>query len=66
MPFSVHNVYLGAIAAELATAAGREHAWTPLQWALYGGGFVATVVAVVWLSRLARRALGERAPEAKA
>lgn len=30
---------------------------TPLQWTLYGVGFIATVVAVIFLSRLARRAL---------
>jgi uncharacterized membrane protein YdjX (TVP38/TMEM64 family) len=57
IPFSVHNVYLGSIAADLTTLGARDLGRTPLEWALYGGGFVATVVAVLYLNRLARRAL---------
>lgn len=57
IPFSVHNVYLGSLAADLTNLSARNLARTPLQWALYGAGFTATVVAVVYLNRLARRAL---------
>lgn len=57
IPFSVHNVYLGSIAADLSTLGARSADRTPLQWVLYGAGFVAAVVAVVTLNRLARRAL---------
>ncbi|MDZ7581671.1 MAG: TVP38/TMEM64 family protein [Deltaproteobacteria bacterium] len=57
IPFSIHNVYLGSIAADLTTLGARSLGRTPLEWTLYGAGFVATVVAVVYLSRLARRAL---------
>lgn len=57
IPFSVHNVYLGSIAADLSTLGARNVGRTPLEWALYGAGFVAAVTAVVVLSRLARRAL---------
>lgn len=57
IPFSVHNVYLGSIAADVATLGAHHAERTPLQWGLYGGGFLVTVVAVVWISRLARRAL---------
>ena len=57
IPFSVHNVYLGSIAADISTLTVRDLARTPLQWALYGGGFVTTIIAVVWLNRLAQRAL---------
>jgi uncharacterized membrane protein YdjX (TVP38/TMEM64 family) len=57
IPFSLHNVYLGSIAADLATLGARNSERTPLEWALYGGGFVATIAAVVYLNRLARRAL---------
>jgi hypothetical protein len=35
----------------------RETGRTPLEWAVYGAGFVGTVLAVVFLNRLARRAL---------
>lgn len=57
IPFSVHNVYLGSIAADLSTMSARDLGRTPVEWALYGGGFLATVVMVVYLNRLARRAL---------
>lgn len=57
IPFSVHNVYLGSLAADLTTLGTRNLGRTPLQWALYGLGFMATVAAVVYLNRLARRAL---------
>ena len=57
IPFSVHNVYLGSLAADLTTLGARDLGRTPLEWALYGSGFVATVVTVVYLNRLARRAL---------
>lgn len=57
IPFSLHNVYLGSLAADLSTLGVRESARTPLEWAIYGAGFLGTVVAVVFLNRLARRAL---------
>lgn len=56
-PFSVHNVYLGAVAASLATLGERDLGRSPVEWALYGAGFVVTVAAVLYLNRLARRAL---------
>lgn len=56
-PFSVHNVYLGSIAADLATLGERRIGRTPVEWTLYGLGFVATVIAVIYFNRLARRAL---------
>lgn len=57
VPFSLHNVYLGSLAADLVTVDARGYGRTPLEWAIYGIGFVATVVAVIYLNRLARRAL---------
>ncbi|WP_165855660.1 TVP38/TMEM64 family protein [Marinobacter sp. JSM 1782161] len=57
IPFSLHNVYLGSIAADLTTLGVRESARSPLEWTIYGAGFVGTVVAVIFLNRLARRAL---------
>lgn len=50
-------MYLGSIAADLSTLAARNAACTPLEWSLYGAGFIAAVAAVVYLSRMARRAL---------
>lgn len=56
-PFSLHNVYLGSLAADITTLGMRNAERTPLQWTLYGAGFVATLIAVLYLNRLARRAL---------
>lgn len=57
IPFSVHSVYLGSIAADIATLGERNLGRTPTQWTLYGLGFVVTVVIIIYLNRLARRAL---------
>lgn len=57
IPFSIYSVYLGSIAADLSTLGIRNADRTPLEWTLYGAGFIAAVVAIVFLSRLARRAL---------
>lgn len=57
IPFSVHNVYLGSIAADISTLGERSVGRTPLEWGIYGAGFVATVIAVLYLNQLARRAL---------
>ncbi len=51
IPFSIHNVYLGAMAALGVTGA------SPWQWLLYGLGFAATVALVVYFNRMARTAL---------
>jgi uncharacterized membrane protein YdjX (TVP38/TMEM64 family) len=57
IPFSLHNVYLGSIAADLAALSEREIGRTPVEWTLYATGFVATVVAILYFNRLARTAL---------
>lgn len=57
IPLSVHNVYLGSIAADLATLGRRETERTSLEWTLYGIGFAMAVVSVLYLSAWARRAL---------
>ncbi|MGK2943575.1 MAG: TVP38/TMEM64 family protein [Desulfuromonadales bacterium] len=57
IPYSIHNVYLGSIAADITTLGARNLDRTPLEWALYGVGFIVTVVAVIYLNPLARRAL---------
>lgn len=59
IPLSVHNVYLGSIAADLATLGQRNTERTSLEWMLYGVGFVAIILIVVYLNTLARRALSK-------
>ncbi|WP_286220511.1 TVP38/TMEM64 family protein [Marinobacter apostichopi] len=66
IPFSLHNVYLGSLTADLSTLGARETARTPLEWGIYGAGFVGTVAAVVFFNRLARRALARYRVEAQA
>jgi uncharacterized membrane protein YdjX (TVP38/TMEM64 family) len=57
IPLSVHNVYLGSIAADIAMLGTRNSERTPLEWSLYGAGFFVAVGVVIYLSRLARSAL---------
>ncbi|MCA1804190.1 MAG: TVP38/TMEM64 family protein [Xanthomonadaceae bacterium] len=61
IPFSIHNVYLGSIAADITTLGARNLDRSPLEWSLYGAGFIVTVIAVVYLNYLARRALARYA-----
>jgi len=59
LPITLHNVYLGSIAADL-TSLGKMEERTPLQWTFYGMGFVLAVVGVIGLTRMARRALARK------
>lgn len=61
IPFTLYSVYLGSLAADLTTLGTRNAGRSPLEWTLYGAGFVAAVVAVIMLNRLARRALARYA-----
>tara|TARA_R100000687_G_scaffold83699_2_gene89231 strand:+ start:16465 stop:17238 length:774 start_codon:yes stop_codon:yes gene_type:complete len=57
IPFTVHNVYLGSLVADITTfefGAQQRSGW---EWALYLGGFIAAVVVIIYLNRLANRAL---------
>lgn len=65
IPFSLHNVYLGSIAADIATLGAPRAERTPLEWTLYGAGFLATIAALIYLNRLARRALAKYTAEGK-
>lgn len=59
IPLSLHNVYLGSIAADIATLGNRNPERTPLEWSLYGAGFVLIVGVVLYLHRLASRMLAD-------
>ncbi|MDH5526497.1 MAG: TVP38/TMEM64 family protein [Nitrospirota bacterium] len=63
IPFSLNSVYLGSIAADLTTlgAGGRER--TPLEWGLYGAGFLVAVGVLLYLNRMARRAMATTSVE---
>ena len=57
IPFSIHNVYLGSITADLVTLGERHAERAPVEWALYGAGFLATIAIVLYINHLAHRAL---------
>jgi uncharacterized membrane protein YdjX (TVP38/TMEM64 family) len=57
IPLSVHNAYLGSLAADLATLGQRPVERTPWEWTFYGAGLVLVVLSVVVLSLWARQAL---------
>ena len=57
IPYSLHNVYLGSIAADIATLGNRHSDWGALHWAVYALGFVAVIAAALFLNRLAKRVL---------
>ncbi|GAA5442590.1 hypothetical protein Misp06_00764 [Microbulbifer sp. NBRC 101763] len=56
IPLTLHNVYVGSIAADLASL-GKVEERTAVQWTLYIMGFVLAVIALIGLTRMARRAL---------
>ena len=62
-PFSLHNVYLGSIAADISLKGVRNADRSPVEWGLYGAGFLVTVGLVIYLNRLARRALARYTEE---
>ncbi len=57
IPFSLHNAYLGSLAADIATLGTRHAERTALEWAAYGIGFVMTVSIVLYLHHWANRLL---------
>jgi uncharacterized membrane protein YdjX (TVP38/TMEM64 family) len=62
MPGTVMYVYLGSLAGSLAELGVRAGAITrsPVEWGLYIVGLVATIAVTLVITRIARRALGQR------
>lgn len=65
IPFSVHNVYLGSIAADITTLGVRHLDRSPIEWAFYIGGFLAVLITVLYLKRLACRTLSKYTEQEK-
>ncbi len=58
-PITINNVYIGSLAADLATLGSRSSSRSQAEWAMYGIGLIITIAAVVYITRLARRALDD-------
>lgn len=57
MPITIFNVYIGSLSADLATLGLRSSSRSKAEWIVYGIGFVITIGALVYITRLARKAL---------
>lgn len=62
IPFSLHNAYLGSLAADLVKLGQRPGERGALEWGLLGAGLVLLAGGLIVLGRMARRAL-DRYPE---
>jgi uncharacterized membrane protein YdjX (TVP38/TMEM64 family) len=60
IPGTVMYVYIGSLAGDLAMIGTGHRARTRAEWALYVVGLLATVAVTVYVTRIARRALGKR------
>lgn len=57
IPFTVFNIYVGSLAADLATLGVRHTERSIGQWLLYGLGFLLTIAALISINRVAQKAL---------
>lgn len=60
MPGTVMYVYLGSLAADLASLGAQSAQRSNLEWVLRIVGFAVTVVVTVYVTRVARRALNQK------
>ena len=65
IPFTVTNVYIGSLSADLATLGLRSAARSKAEWAIYVIGFIITIGVLIYFSRLARKALDKYSPKGK-
>ena len=56
-PITINNVYIGSLAGDLARLNARSSSRPPADWAMYGIGLIAPIGVVLYITRLARRAL---------
>ena len=60
LPGTLLYVYLGSAAGQaVAAAGGAAPGRSPVEWALFGVGLLATLVVTLYVTRIARRALRE-------
>src|SRR3954466_12475344 len=57
LPAMVVLVYIGSLASSLASLGAGGRTRTPLEWTLYAVGLIMAIVVVIYITRLAKRAL---------
>jgi uncharacterized membrane protein YdjX (TVP38/TMEM64 family) len=60
LPATVVLVYIGSLASSLASLGTGGRTRTPLEWTLYAVGLLMAIVIVIYITRLAKRALQEK------
>lgn len=60
LPATVLYVYLGSLAGSLASVGTGARSRTPAEWGLYAVGLIATLLVVVIVTRIARKALKQK------
>ena len=59
IPFTVHNVYLGSLIADISSFDFTSRERSMWEWGLYAGGLLAAIAVIIYLNRLASRALAQ-------
>jgi uncharacterized membrane protein YdjX (TVP38/TMEM64 family) len=59
IPFTVHNVYLGSLIADISSFDFTSRERSIWEWGLYAGGLLAAIAVIIYLNRLASRALAQ-------
>lgn len=57
IPLTIINVYIGSLISDLTAIGSGQTLRSPLQWAAYGLGFAIAIVAFIYITRIARRAM---------
>jgi uncharacterized membrane protein YdjX (TVP38/TMEM64 family) len=60
LPGTVMYVYIGSLIGDLGNLGSTNRQKTLLEWTLYAVGLLATIVITFYVTRTARKALGER------
>ena len=60
MPGTVMYVYIGSLAGDLAALGAGGRTRSPQEWALYLVGLLATVVVTIYITKIAKKALGQK------
>lgn len=59
-PGTVLYVYIGSLATSLASLGTKGRSRTPVEWAFYAIGLIATITVTVYITRIGRKALEKR------